>query len=465
LQGIDPLRFYQDIHFFNSEIRQYESGFFFENYTPVPPFSLLFYLPFTFLKLTIAKGVFNLFGLLFFCFSFNRLINEVKFFSLWFYFLPLIFLQPLFSNFHHGQTYLLVAALLFEFYIAFQNNKKLTIGWIVVLLFALKIFPAFIAILLVLKKDWKAIQWSVFFSAILFTICYFAIGSDTINYYYFHVFPRLAANDITAPFYFFNQSFYVLLLNAFVGHPFLNPSPLLDLPMLAVIIQLLFYAFVFGVFIKIVLRHSLNVAFFATLLVLFLINKYSTVYSLIMLFPFVFLFKDLPVKKAVSVCFLIFIICNIPVYKLANMPLIVQYPRVWLLIAVFILLAITLKPGFELKYFIISLLLFAWPAFSFFKYINKGEAEIRPTVGTLYDFSVEHTNIKLYTCLGDRDSVECINFTASTIDSTMFEMNKDGYLPGNKAVFVNNEKLIYMADENNGAGMYYLKLKTPRVVQ
>ena len=187
MQGIDPLKLYQEIHFFNAEIRHFESGVFFENYLPVPPFSLLFYLPFTFLKLSIAKLVFNLFGLFIFCFSLNRLINELKYFNWWFYFLPLIFLQPIFSNFHHGQTYLLVTALMFEFYIAFNNKKNVNIGCIIALLFALKIFPAFIAILLVFKKEWKAIQWIVIFSVFLGLICYFTIGPETLNYYYINI--------------------------------------------------------------------------------------------------------------------------------------------------------------------------------------------------------------------------------------------------------------------------------------
>ena len=152
-QGIDPLKFYQSIHFFNSEIRQYETGIFFENYTPVPPFSLLFYLPFTLLKLSLAKVIFNLLGLFVFCFSLQRLIKVLNVFSPAFYLLPFIFLQPLYSNFHHGQAYLLVAALLFEFYIALQGNKRTTQALIIALLFCLKIFPAFIAIIFLFKKN------------------------------------------------------------------------------------------------------------------------------------------------------------------------------------------------------------------------------------------------------------------------------------------------------------------------
>jgi hypothetical protein len=125
-----------------------------------------------------------------------RFPNELKYFNWWFYFLPLIFLQPIFSNFHHGQTYLLVTALLFEFYIAFNNKKNVNIGWIIALLFALKIFPAFIAILLVFKKEWKALQWIILFSASLGLICYFTIGPETLNYYYIKVSTNIKSSPL-----------------------------------------------------------------------------------------------------------------------------------------------------------------------------------------------------------------------------------------------------------------------------
>ncbi len=459
MQRIDPLKFYNDIHFFNTEIRQYESGIFLENYAPVPPFSLLFYIPFTFLKLSIAKLVFSSLSLFVFCFSLDRLIKETKFFSLWFYFLPIIFFQPLFSNFHHGQAYLLISALFFEFYIAMQNGQKTRLGFIVALLFALKIFPAFVAIIFIFKRDWKSLQWTIFFTAILLLICYFSIGSNTVNNYYLHIFPRLALNDITAPFYFYNQSLYTFLLNAFVSEPYLNPSPVIDAPVVAVIIQLLFYAFIFCFFVKIILQKNLNASFFISILVLFLINKYSTVYSLIILFPFIFLIKEMPVKKAMLINSILLIACNIPLYKLSNFPLILQYPRVWLLIILFFVLISTIKPGFDLKYFIISILIFALPSLAFYRYKNDSELEIRPKAGILYNFNVSNDKIKLYTCLGNRDSVELVDFVSKAIDSTTFTI-KD-----HKAIYINNEKLLFMTDENSGIGMYHLKLKTPRIIK
>ncbi len=464
-EGIEPLKFYQSIHFFNSEIRNHETGVFFENYTPVPPFSLLFYWPFTFLKLSLAKLLFNLLGLFVFCFSLQRLIKTLKVLSPAFYLLPFIFLQPLYSNFHHGQAYLLIAALLFEFYIALQGNKKITLGLIIALLFCLKIFPAFMAIIFLFKKDWKALGWSILFTGALLLLTYLFVGADVLSYYYLDVFPRLALNDVTAPFSHFNQSFHTFLLNSFVFHPFLNPSPLVNATLIAVIIQVVFYSFVFSMVIKMVLRQSLFISFFVSVLVLVLINKYSTVYGLIILFPFIFLLKDINIKKMVLICCLLFLACNIPIHKLGNLPLVLQYTRVWLLLAVFVIIMLEFKINFNLKFFAACLLIFILPSMAFCKYESDSVNEFRSKAGIVYDFHVSPDHIKMYTCIGNRDTVERIEFVSNKIDSTTFRKNYSGPILMNKAIFVNNKDLIFMSDENSGVGMYYLQVIKPARIE
>ena len=47
-----------------------------------------------------------------------------------------------------------------------------------------------------------------------------------------------------------------------------------------------------------------------------------------------------------------------------------------------------------------------------------------------------------------------------TSHNVKIEMTKKEFLPANKALVANKETLIYMTDDCNGVGMYYLKLKT-----
>ncbi|MBA2611897.1 MAG: DUF2029 domain-containing protein [Bacteroidetes bacterium] len=461
-EGIDPLKFYQDLHFFNVEIRNYEAGPFLENYAPVPPFSLIFYWPFTFLKLPIAKLIFSFLGLVVFCFSLERLIKAIKVFSLAFYLLPFIFFQPLYSNFHHGQTYLLITALLFEFYIAWQNNNKIRIGLIIAFLFALKIFPAFIAIVFLFKKDWKALGWIVCFTLLLQIVVYFVVGNTVMNYYYMDVFPRLAANDITEPFSYYNQSIYTFLLNAFVFHPYLNPSPFINSTIIAVTIQLVVYAFVFSVFVTTIVRKNQFITFAIALLVLAILNKYSTVYGLMIFLPFIFFQNYFPAKKMTLLCFIMFLLCNIPIYKFAVAPFFFQYSRVWLLSGLFLIVLFELKQGFDLKYFLAGVFLFALPSLIFYKYETENILEVRSKKGVVYNFSVQKDRVKLFSCMGSKDTIESFDFVSTNIDSTQFRNNN----PLNKkAVLVNKADLFELSDKNTGVGLNYLILITPKRVK
>ncbi len=461
-EGTDPVKIYQDIHFFNEKIKVSENGIFFENYTPVPPFSLIFYLPFTFLNLLTAKLIFNLLCVLIFCFSLHRIIKTLQIFSLSFYFLPFIFLQALHSNFHHGQAYLLIAALLFELYIAWQNEKRVTIALIIAFLFALKIFPAFMAIIFIFKKDFKTIGWIVLACCVLQLFTFLTVGNATMAYYYMDVFPRLALNDVTEPFSNFNQSVYTFLLNGFVFHPYLNPLPAINATIIAVIILCAFYSFVFTCFVKAILKTSAIGIFFFTILTLAVLNKYSTVYGLIIFFPFIFLIKEITAKKIAAISVLIFLTCSIPVYKLNNLPLFFQYPRPWLLLSVFLILVRGLKLKFELKYFAIGFILFMLPSLVFYKFETEITPEFRPETGVVYDFEIEPAQIKLYTCIGNRDTVEVFQYRSDTIDSTTFRAINP---LNNKAVFVNNKYVAQLCDDNTGVGMYYLKLTKPKRVE
>src|SRR6218665_604824 len=200
VSGIEPLRLYEDLHEFNTLIRQYEIGPFFENYTPVPPFSLLFYVPFLLFTSFWAKLLFNLLSLALFSFSLYRVIRQSGFMNNWFYLLPLVFFRPLFSNSQQGQAYLLIAALLLELFVSWQNRRPLRSGLILAFLFSLKIFPAFMVIFFLLKRDRKAIAWFLLFSLVLAGITCAAVGTSTCLFYYNGVLPRLAMNEITSPF-------------------------------------------------------------------------------------------------------------------------------------------------------------------------------------------------------------------------------------------------------------------------
>jgi hypothetical protein len=469
VSGIEPLKLYEDLHYFNTLIRQYESGPFFENYTPVPPFSLLFYIPFLAFKCSWAKLVFNLLSLVLLSFSLQRAIKHVGFINYWFYLLPLIFFQPLLSNYQQGQAYLLVAALLLDLFVSWQSRQAIRSGLILALLFSIKIFPAFIGIIFLLKKDWKPVAWSALFSLLLAGVTYVAVGQSTCLFYYSHILPKLAINEITSPFSFSNQSLHGFLMHAFIYDPHHNPLPFIVSPLTAALLETLFYAIVFTVLLA-ARKEKPALFFMVCLLSLMLINKYTTLYGLLILFPVLYASGKLQPTPFLWTLFLLALACNIPAHRPDAFPLVLQYARFWLLLLAWLLLISRLNIAWRWSYALVGLLLFAVPSFVFYKYTGGKEIRIYPSAGVLYEVSVGKNGLMLYSCLGDRDTVELWPVSIYQVDSTKLnlkhsDLQKEGHTvyPDlgriKKAMLVNRHYLIALSDKNNGAGMYHLLIK------
>jgi hypothetical protein len=465
LNGINPILFYNDIHFFNESIRTFESGVFFENYAPVPPFSLLFYMPFLVFNCVTAKFVFSLVALISLCFSLYRAIKLLNVFSYWLFLLPLIFFQPLYSNFVQGQTYLFITALLLEFCIALKNKRSMHLGLIVAVLFSLKIYPALI-VLLLFKNNNKAIGWTVIMILAIQLLTYFVIGHATFLNYYVEILPRLLNNEITEPFGYFNQSLHTMLLNLFVAQPYLNPTPFLNLPIAALLIQALFYAVLVNLVLQVQRFQPAHFSLAFLLLVLCLLNQYNTVYGLLVLLPVAFAIKDLPKNKFILLVLLLFLICSLPVFKLQHLPLLLQYTRFWMLLVV---LAIFLSEWrIKIKPIVVLPLFLAFAALSLdLLDVDQEPRENLSGADILYDVKIKNDSLFLYSCMGNKDKMTGTDIKIQTYDSLTLLDSGKGVMIDYKIVYrtkgrikkcflVNGSQLLVLTDEERGYGLFRL---------
>ena len=173
---------YKSIIHFNTQILAYGETNFFENYIPVPPFSILFYLPLVFFKSITAKLVFNLLTLILFCFSLARVLKILNINSWVIVLLPIVFFGPLYNNIIQGQSYLLVAALLIEAYIASEKNKFFLTSLLIGLCICLKIFPAIFLIYFLLKRQYKIFFLTLLVCSLLMVVTVVIIHMDIISY-------------------------------------------------------------------------------------------------------------------------------------------------------------------------------------------------------------------------------------------------------------------------------------------
>jgi hypothetical protein len=460
---------YQEIHHFNRQIATYGATSYFENYTPVPPFSLLFYTPLTFLSCLQAKLVFNSISLLVFCISFLRFVTHLKLNTGYVFLLPVIFLYPLYTNLYQGQTFLLITAFLMESYLAEENKKPFLSAFFLALSISLKLFPVFILLYYVFKRSFKTTAYSILLIAglQLLTLCF--VARPIISNFFFHELPRLLNNDVIGTYYFSNQSVYTLLLNLFTYEELQNAHPLFNAPWLVPLIESVFVSLILFVLYSLRKREGITL-FGISLFFCLIVGRYNTTYGMLMLIPFVIsLLHQRSGSYNSLMLFILFIAISMPVGKFTHSPMLLQYSRLIGLLVVFILLCISYKPPINLKAFAIILLLVSAFKFSGFTHNTPVYFEVQNTKGILYDYSVKHDSIAFVSTLGDHEFKEHFALKHHTLKSDLLYINEnylyykgiiiDKAADNKRKPFIYNDTLaVFMSDMNQGLGFYKLRM-------
>jgi hypothetical protein len=192
------------------------------DYTPVPPFSLVFYTPFTLVSIGWSKVFFNLAGSLVLLFGLRKTWQQLSV-AAGFVIPALIGLLAV-LNWENGQSYLLLSGLLLLGWNQYAERKY----WIAALLWAvcihLKVSPAIIFLFLLFESDWKMIFR---LAALCLAFCVVTIpftGWETWQTYFTEILPRLSVNEINDPYAFNSQSVTTFLRRLLVHDDLLNPA-------------------------------------------------------------------------------------------------------------------------------------------------------------------------------------------------------------------------------------------------
>ena len=457
---------YQSIFHFNQQIASYGQHHYFENYIPVPPFSLLFYLPFTYFDWLIAKLLFNIISLVIFCFSLNRILKSIEVNSLFIYFLPALFIYPLYNNLLQGQSYLLITACLLEIYMFSEKEKYWEASLLLSLVISLKIFPLFILMFFLLTKKYKVAIYTFCFSLGLCVISLYVIGTDIVTYYFITVLPRLMDNEIIGPYYHGNQSIYTLLLNLFSFDEIQNPSVIINFKILVPFFESIVTAILFS--IMIVLKKKRNLVFFGAVLICsVLIGRYNTTYGMLILIPFVVSIFAYQTPKVLSWvllgCFILAV--NIPTGRIIDFPIVLMFSRLIGLIIVCVLFCKINEVKINLKWFLIMVA----PIF-IFKYISFPVKpihyfQIQNTQGILYDYEIRKDSIILLSTMGEYNLKEGFKLNGmATVDTSLIiennclyyrskaiEASKDTKI---KPFLYNDSIAVVLSDMNQAIGFY-----------
>lgn len=446
----------------------------FVSYAPFPPFTSLIFAPFIGLPVAWAKLSFVIFSALVFVISIFR---SVRFFAIPDYFLlliPLLFFTPIINNVYFGQGYLLLIALLLEGLIAYRQQKIVfsSLLWGIAILF--KLFPAVIFFYLILRKEYKNTLYLGLACLFFFLFSLSINGIDCWHFYLTKILPKLNAGELNDPFTISFQSVFMLLKRTFIYDELLNPNPVFRSPYLFILVMGLFKAGILAVIISLSKQKKLSstMSFALWLFVSMLVSPNGSSYSLILLIlPFLTLIVDYRDHKFLFglSAVLLFLTCNIKIQWFAQLPLYAAFPRLYLLLFLFLIIVWRHLASVKPLTILFLALLFILPGIIFRKngvdsssYLLQKEKDL-----FIYDFGVKNTCLT-YTFWDGTAKERRTNVAVESFSTEDIFIRNNQIYWGNqqlthsvdmkkKAVLVNKNTIIYLSDKNRGVGFYTLR--------
>jgi hypothetical protein len=440
------------------------------NYAVVPPFTLFFYAPLTALDVHLSKFVFNLISVLVFCFFLFKLLEFLNLKNKWILLLPILVFIPFRNNLLFGQAYLLLTGFIMGGFLAESKNKNLPAAIYYSLAIVLKISPAILLLYLLLRKKFRLLLFTAVISSILFLLPVLITGWNFMLDYLVKSIPRMVQNEINNPFATTYQSITVLLRNLFISDQLLNPDSTFNAPVIFSVLSGIITGILFLLLVIKITKSADDFSAFAiTLFGSLVLTSYTSSYSLVLAIPLCLFVLRNDLRK-ITCLLLIFLIANIPVSAFQSLPLLLRFPRLYLLIGLFLLITYH-KEIFvsHFKWFLASIVFFIGVSFMMLKKSDEASTYFLSNEAGLlsYDFQISGNNLLLKTLYEDgsrdreyvlADGVRSIN-PLSIVNGQVYYNGSITNGSDNKLnpILINNSEVIYLSDKNRGIGFYTLR--------
>jgi Glycosyltransferase family 87/WD40-like Beta Propeller Repeat len=216
------------------DIQQPEVGF-----IPNPPMCALPVLPLSLLSPLAAKRAWLVLNLGFVLLALGLLHRVTKLSWRRAALISLLCIMPLRTNFLCGQYYVLILLLICAAYYSSCLNHRLTSGLLLSAAASLKFFPALFLILFIRKRDWRSAAGLILGTAALTAISVAIFGLEVHRILLIEVLPRALRGELVGPYSLQWSSLTALWHHLFLFEPELNPSPLVNSPVLYALTQAL----------------------------------------------------------------------------------------------------------------------------------------------------------------------------------------------------------------------------------
>lgn len=341
--------------------------------------------------------------------------------------------------------------------------------WAVAIVF--KLFPLVIVFFLLVKKQYKQLVYCMAACMLLGIVSIIFNGLESWQYYVFTIFPRANSGELNNSYTYLFQSAFMLGKNLFVYDEVQNPKVIFYSMSAFIILMAMFKSALLACCVGLTLNKKTSsfVAFAGWMTASLLLSPNGSSYSLILLLiPLLTLANNKPVHVYVGMT-LVFLICSIPVQSLAEWPLLLQFPRLYLLIAFFILLLVVAGARFPLKTGVVLfalLLLIDIP--KLFTSKDKSTWLLKQKLPLVYEYAIINNRL-VYYYWDEKGSHEVITDymvrDASTAEVSIQNNQvfyKDKQLtstPDRKqqVVLINGTDIVYLSDKNRGFTFYTLR--------
>ncbi len=452
------------------------------SYTPFPPITALFFSPFYWLSLDTSKLIFNIISCLLFLFSVYRVGRIFKISPEIFILLPFIFFVPIRSNILFGQSYFILFALLMEGFIAYRKEKYILSSFLWSIAIVFKIFPILILFFLFIKKKYKIPIYILIISATLIAASLLFVGFPSWKYYLMSIMPRVGNGELNDSFTFMFQSAFMLFKKLFIYDQLLNPLPLLNSSIVFVLLISIFNSVILTGSVLITRSKTNELFQFGIwILVSILISPNGSTYSLILLaMPFM----GLAIAKGEQISHITFyglslillLAFNLPVALFSNLPIPLQFPRLYLLLLFFFLPFFDL--GFTYNFRLSILLLLVFILLNFGKIRKEPDASKyllnREEHLLIYNYGVSNGELFYNYWNGVASKPVYIKgISIESFDNNIFIRNGQLVYQGKQITdskdqkklpaVINGKYVLYLSDKNRGVGFYTLrKLDLPQ---
>ncbi|MES2691546.1 MAG: glycosyltransferase family 87 protein, partial [Bacteroidota bacterium] len=434
---------------------------FFLNYTPVPPLSALLYLPFAAFDAAVSKILSNSVNAVLLLFSLHRLQAYFKV-NLWLMLLvPVLFFTPIRNIVYEGQSYFLLLFLLSEGLIRYLEQEK----WVAMLLWALsihlKVSPAFVVLFLLFEKDWKALLKLATVTVLCLLASLPFLGTSTWTNYSINILPRLFNGEINNTYSVNYQSMQVLLKTLFVPDLMHNPAAWFNNPVTYHRLSGAFNILIYGIaalcaFTKV----KPEIKYCTWLMCAMLVSGYGNSFGLLLLvIPLFCLHTYFTASKGlfITIAVALFLIANLPLSWSASLPVPLQFPRLYLLIALFFTCVFFIKPVLKPYYFLTLFFAFIIPA-DLKKYTQNYFLPREENILT-YNFNLQDDSLAIlyFDDLGPQQKKMALPFHTKKVTDLKpaGKVFPHEYIPVSK--LVNDSIIIYLSDRNRGIGFYTLR--------